>query len=246
MTELHIPKLIGHRGALASAPENTLAAIRQAHKEGATWVELDVMLTKDKQPVIIHDDKLDRISNGTGNVDDLTLEELRKFDFGSWFDKKFAGEKIPTLQEACELVHELGMGLNLEIKPYNDERSVETATVACTWVKNHWKGGSLLISSFQPDCLMVAKQIVPNVPRGALIWELPPTWKQIADHVGAYSLNVENTRQTKESVAELLATGRPVTVYTVNDAERAKQLFEWGVSSVFTDAPGPMKKALGL
>jgi glycerophosphoryl diester phosphodiesterase len=243
---LRIPKIIGHRGAKASAPENTLAAIRQAHLEGAKWVELDVMLTKDKQPVIIHDDKLDRVSNGTGNVDDLTLEELRKFDFGSWFDPKFAGEQIPTLKEAVDLIHELGLGFNLELKPYNTERAVETATVVCTWIKNHWKHGDLLISSFVPDCLMVAKAIVPNIPRGGLIYDQPPQWKEIADALGVYSLNVENTRQTKENVADLLSTGRPVIVYTVNDATRAKELFEWGVSSIFTDCPGAIKKALGL
>ncbi len=240
-----LPRLIGHRGAKESAPENTLASIREAARQGARWVEIDVMLTGDRQPVLTHDDTLDRTTTGSGPVAALDLAALRRLDAGSWFAPSFAGERVPTLPEAVELIRDLGLGLNLEIKPYPGQE-VATATVTLEILRPLWPTDRpLLLSSFEVACLEVARDRWPEIPRGYLIWEEPADWAAVADRVGAATLNVNHERQTAETIAAYRATGRPVLAYTVNDAQRAQRLFDWGVAAVFTDAPGRLAAELG-
>ncbi|MBP2311683.1 glycerophosphoryl diester phosphodiesterase [Azospirillum soli] len=240
-----LPRLIGHRGAKENAPENTLASLREAARQGAAWVEVDVMLTRDRVPVLIHDDTLERTTSGTGPVPDLTLAELRRLDAGSWFDPRFAGETVPTLEDALALIRDLGLGLNLEIKPYPGQ-DVATAEAAIATLKRLWPAGRpLLLSSFEVPCLEVARDLAPDIPRGYLLWDPPADWAAIADRIGAATLNVDQERQTAGTVAVYRATGRPVLAYTVNDPRRANELFDWGVAGVFTDAPGRLAAALG-
>ncbi len=239
-----LPRLIGHRGAKESAPENTLASLREAARQGARWVEVDVMLTRDRKPVLIHDDTLDRTTSGRGPVPERDRDQLRQLDAGTWFDPRFSGERVPTLEEAAALVVELGLGLNLEIKPYPGQ-DIDTATVALDTLRPLWPvGHPLLVSSFEVPCLEVARDLWPEIPRGYLIWEQPADWAAIADRVGAATFNVNQEWQTQDSVAAYRATGRPVLAYTVNDAQRAQTLFDWGVSAVFTDAPGRLAAEL--
>ncbi len=240
-----LPRLIGHRGAKESAPENTLASLREAARQGARWVELDVMLTGDGVPVLIHDDTLDRTTDGRGPVAGLTLAELRRLDAGAWFSPRFAGERVPTLEEALALLLDLGLGLNLEIKPFPG-REVPTAEAALAVLRRHWPAGRpLLVSSFEVPCLEVARAAAPDIPRGYLLWDPPADWAAVADRLEAATLNVHQDRQTAASVAAYRATGRPVLAYTVNDAGRARELFGWGVAAVFTDAPGRLAATLG-
>src|SRR4051794_34519268 len=105
-----LPKVIGHRGAKAYAPENTLAGIRTAAQQGARWVEVDVKLTRDGVPILMHDDTVDRTTNGKGAAATLDFAELRRLDAGAWFGPAFAGERIPTLEEALALVFDLDLG----------------------------------------------------------------------------------------------------------------------------------------
>lgn len=240
-----LPRLIGHRGAKESAPENTLASIREAARQGAAWIELDAMLSRDGVPVIIHDDTLERTTSGSGPVPDLDLAELRRLDAGSWFDARFAGEPVPTLEDALELARSLGLGLNLEIKPYPGQQEA-TARASLALLERLWPADRpLLVSSFEVPCLEVARDRAPGIPRGYLIWEEPADWLAIADRVGAATLNVNHEFQTPETVAAYKATGRPVLTYTVNEAERARTLFGWGVDALFTDAPGRLAAELG-
>lgn len=240
-----LPRLIGHRGAKESAPENTLASIREAARQGAGWVEIDVMLTRDQRPVLFHDDRLERTTTGTGPVASQDLGHLRQLDAGSWFAPRFAGERVPTLEEAVAVILDLGLGLNLEIKPYPGQE-VATATVALTALRPLWPAGRpLLLSSFEVPCLEVARDLWAEIPRGYLIWKEPEDWAVIADRVGAATLNVNQEWQTPETVAAYRATGRPVLAYTVNDSQRAQTLFGWGVTGVFTDAPGRLAAELG-
>jgi glycerophosphoryl diester phosphodiesterase len=126
---LKLPRIIGHRGACGYAPENTLESIRTAADLGIKWVELDVKLTKDGVPVIFHDETLDRTTNGHGNVAETFYADLQNLEAGSWYSDGFAGIKIPTLEEAAELLIDLGLGLNLELKPCPG-REKETAEIA--------------------------------------------------------------------------------------------------------------------
>jgi len=104
------PLLIAHRGGAAEAPENTLAAFRRALSLGVRWFELDVQMSRDRELVVIHDNTMDRTTNGTGEVGSLLFEGLRKLDAGSWFDPQYRGEPIPTLREALELFASHGAG----------------------------------------------------------------------------------------------------------------------------------------
>ena len=121
------PRLIGHRGAAALAPENTLASIRAAADSGVPWIEVDAKLAKDGVPVLMHDDTLDRTTAGQGPVVARTSGELGRLDAGSWFDPRFAGETVPTLSQCLAECRRLGLGLDLEIKP---DKGAEAVTAA--------------------------------------------------------------------------------------------------------------------
>lgn len=235
MTDLQ--GIIGHRGAAAEAPENTLAAIRQADLSGARWVELDVKLTRDGAPILFHDDRLERTSDGTGPVRERTLDELRGLDAGGWFDRRFTGEPIPTLEEALDLCLDLGLGLNLEIKPCPG-RERETAEVALATLSRQWPAAAPppLISSFSESSLRVAQHFAPDLPRGFLATSLPREWERRAKNLGCTSVNLGWQRLTRAEVDAVRAAGFTVLVYTVNDVERARRLLAWGVRAVFTDA----------
>ncbi len=233
-----IPRVIGHRGAAAHAPENTLESIRCAAAFGAGMVEVDVQLTRDEVPVIMHDDTLDRTTSGTGPVYDRTWKEIRELDAGSPFGRAFAGEHIPTLQDVLVLCRELEIGLNVEIKPYPGT-DVRTAEIALSALDAFGPlKGPLLVSSFSVESLRTAHKLAPHLPLGYLIYDRPDDWAAIANEVNAATLNFDHTRETSRTIAAYAATGRPLLSYTVNTAERARELFALGVAGVFTDFPG--------
>ena len=243
--QLDLPKVIGHRGAKSHAPENTLASVQLAHAQGARWVEVDVKLTADGVPVLMHDDRVDRTTDGHGAVRDMTLGEIRRLDAGRWFSEAYAGERVPTLEEFLDLAAGLGLGINLEIKPCAG-RERETAEAALELARRHWPAGlPVLVSSFAVPSLEAAMAAAPDWPRGYLMDEEAPDWRGTADRLAAATINVNARRQTAESVAAYRATGRPVLCYTVNDPARARVLFGWGVAGVFTDAPLEMLAGLG-
>ena len=111
-------KIFAHRGSKGTHPENTLASFKEAVRVGSDGIELDVHLTKDGHLVVIHDETVDRTTNGTGEIRNLTLAEIKAMDAGGWFHNKYAGEKIPTLEEVLLLLTELGFNgqLNIELK----------------------------------------------------------------------------------------------------------------------------------
>lgn len=242
---LKLPKIIGHRGACGYAPENTLESIKTAHSMGVEWVELDVMLTRDLVPVIFHDDTLDRTTNGSGNVADKDWEDIRHLEAGSWFADSFAGAKIPTLEETLELLIELGMGLNLEIKP-TPGKEVETAEVALDYLSRVWDDHDrLLISSFSHVSLETAMDMAPDWRRGLLLdTEWIPNWKEIAEHLDASVVNIDGNACTREQVEDIIDFGKPILAYTINDPRRARALYSWGVDGVFTDVPDVILEAL--
>ncbi len=238
MSKLEIPKIIGHRGACAYAPENTLASIRKAAAQGARWVEFDVRLTRERDLVVMHDDDVKRTTNGKGRVADLTLAELSALDAGAWFGSAFAGERVPTLAETIALLAELGLGANIEIKAADAEARV-TAEALARILAAHWPRAAPppLISSFEIEALAAMQAAAPQWPRGLLMKEIGGDWRSLLDQLGAATLNLDHRPLDGAKVAVARATGRPVLCYTVNDPARARQLFAWGVSAVFTDRP---------
>jgi glycerophosphoryl diester phosphodiesterase len=232
-----LPRVIGHRGAAASAPENTLAGIARAHALGCAWVEFDVKLSFDNVPMLMHDDRLDRTTDGKGCFAERSAAELKKLDAGSWFGPGFRNERIPSLAETVKLLAHLGMGANVEIKPCPG-REVDTGRRVALELRQTWpRGHGLLISSFSPAALKAARAVAPELPRGLLMESALPDWPQIVLRLGCVTLNPWEEPLRPETVAQAHALGLAVAVYTVNDPGRAALLRSWGVDSVFTDMP---------
>lgn len=242
-----VPRVIAHRGASASAPENTLAAFRRAHDLGARWVEFDVRVTADGRPVVVHDRTLERTTDGAGVVADLPLAALGDLDAGQWFDPVFAGELIPTLEEVLDLLVEMGMGANIELKA-DPGLETETAVVCLESARDLWPAAAppLLISSFSRLALQVARDIAPQWPRGLLIGGLTDDWRAGVESTGAWSLHCAAELLSAQGVAEVLDAGCRVMVYTVNDPGRALNLWDWGVDSIITDRPEALLPLAGV
>ena len=214
--------MYAHRGASIEFPENTLAAFRRAVELGSAGVELDVHLSKDNQLVVIHDDSVDRTTNGSGKIADLTLVEIQKLDAGT-------GEIVPTLKQVFDVV---SGRLKVDIE-------VKAAAVAEAVLREVEKYPNLdwLISSFYWDSLRYVRSKDPN----AELWVL---WRSatedaiaLAQEVGARLLNLEYSTVDKEQVAQLNDLGFKVGVWTVNDKEEAIRLRDIGVADICTDDP---------
>lgn len=245
MPKLFIPKIIGHRGAKAYAPENTLASIHAAADMGVEWVEIDSKLTKDDVAIVFHDDELNRTTSGSGLVAEADYKTISELDAGSWFGESFIGEKIPTLEEALDAIIERGLGVNLEIKPCPG-REIETAEVTLDVATRLWPDDKPppLISSFSHVSLETAFDMMPDWPRGLLIEDYFESWQAVAEHLEASTINIDGNKSTLDQIEEYLGFGKPVLAYTINDPEKARILFELGVSAVFSDVPDVIFEAI--
>jgi len=238
--------IIAHRGASAEAPENTLAAIALAIATGAPMVEVDTCLTADGAMVLIHDDTLERTTSGRGEVRRFHLESLRQLDAGSWFAPRFAGEKIPLLEEALDLVYGK-MAINIEIKSSAIEAAPrEGSTVGIEArlleaVKARGMLEQVLFSSFHPLALWRLRRFEPAV-RTASLRYLPHHGqrepREILAEVGSSALHVADHEASPELIDLCRRQGIPLRVYTVNDIRRYLELESQGVDAVFTDDPG--------
>ena len=230
--------VLSHRCGGTLAPENTLAGLAAAAALGCTGVEFDVMLSGSGSPVLMHDETLERTTDGRGRVADTPDEQLRWLDAGRWFDERFAGERVPMLKDVAERCIALGLSANLEIKP---SRGADEATgrLAASEAQMLWKGAPAqpLLSSFSMSALKAAAEVAPDLPRGLLVERIPVDWLARCTRIGAVALHLEAGQLDRESVARVRRTGLRVVAYTVNEPARAAELFGWGVNCVITDRP---------
>ena len=238
-----LPPVIGHRGAAARAPENTLAGLRSAKALGCAWVEFDVRLTADGAPVLCHDASLDRTTDRVGPVASQSLASVRQCDAGSWFGPAFAGERVPTLEEALALAAELDLGVNIEMKPGPGREYATAAAVASAVRRLGPAAPSLFVSSFLPAAIAASRDLAPQSRRGVLFRSVPSGWVGIAKRLDCFVIGVDHRRLRRWRVVEIRAAGYPVAAYTVNDPARARLLFAWGVTSVFSDMPDMILQA---
>ncbi|TWD36053.1 glycerophosphodiester phosphodiesterase family protein [Pantoea sp. SJZ147] len=230
--------LIAHRGAPLLAPENTLPSFQAAVEHGAMWIEVDVKLTKDMHPVIIHDDAVDRTTNGKGYVANLTLDEIRSLDAGVRYGHIFKGVKVPTLAETVGFVLDKGIGLQLEIKPTSGQE-IETAEIAITQLKSLWPAGEkkLFISSFSELSLQVAAKIMPDVPRGLAVCVPPKDPAALLARTDCQILHFLGDFATDDDLQRLSHSGIEFAIATINDPALARKYIDAGAQTVLSDIP---------
>lgn len=231
------PRFYAHRGASAHAPENTLAAFELAARQNAPAIELDVKLTADRRVIVLHDQTLNRTTNGSGPIRGLPLAAFRELDAGSWFSNEFRGEKIPTLDEVFETVGKK-LHINVELTNYASPWDGLADEVAAL-VKKFNLQDRVLFSSFFPTNLQITRKYLPGTPRGQLV--LPGAsgwWQRLAGNF--MDLQAEHPYHadvTEESVHRSHSRGRRVQVWTVNDPQEMQRLATLGVDAIFTDNP---------
>jgi glycerophosphoryl diester phosphodiesterase len=240
-----MPVLFGHRGACALAPENTLPSFEMALQHGANAIELDAKLTRDGTVVVIHDQTVDRTTNGTGKVNELTIQQIKVLDAGSKFNLRFKDVKVPTLEE---VFRSLGgkLLINVEltnyVSPFDDLVEKVAGLVGVAGLVD-----SVMFSSFLPRSLARMRQLIPHAKVGILAlrgalglfsrsfygrWYSP-------EYVHPYYSDVNEGYILKEH-----KRGRKVNVWTVNDLNAARMLRDWGVDGIMTDDPGSMRRHL--
>ena len=244
-TSLSHPLIIGHRGARAYYPENTIGAMRLAHKQGAHGIEFDVRLCKSGEVIVIHDLALDRTTNGTGNVSDLTLAEIRQYDAGQ-------GERVPTLAEIFEAMRDASTDgipflFNVELKNNETQGDGLEAAVAAV-VRQYDMGDRVVFSSFSANSIREILKHAPEVPRGFLYYgektlaalrNVDLSDMQLSFHHPHFALI------TPELMTELGAQHLGVNTWTVNERDDIRHMITLGVTGIIGDSPATIVEMLG-
>ncbi|NLE18685.1 MAG: glycerophosphodiester phosphodiesterase [Propioniciclava sp.] len=232
-----------HRGASGYAPENTLPAFELALEQGADGFELDVQLTRDDEVVVIHDETLERTTDGNGWVADHSLEDLRKLD-ASYGHEKYGGTRIPTLAEVFDLVRDTGTMVNVELKNSRIAyKGLEERVLAI--VEAHGMAHRVVLSSFNHYSLRHLVGLGSALPLGALYSE--PLWKpwQYAARLGATALHPSLAATRRKIVEKSHEHDLAVHVWTVNEPEDVQRMVGLGVDALITNYPDVARSLVG-
>jgi glycerophosphoryl diester phosphodiesterase len=239
------PLNLAHRGASAYAPQNTLAAFQLAEEMGADGIELDVHLTADGTLVVIHDFTVDDTTDGSGRVEDMNLAELKRLDAGAWFDARFAGQQVPTLDEVVDAVGD-EMLLNIELKTaaWHDQK-LERAVV--DFVHARGIGERVILSSFNPLAMWRIRRLDPALATGiiyspGLPLPLRRAWLRPMVHPAA--LHPHHSQVDARYVAWAHARGYRVHTWTVDDAAEMRRLIELEVDAIITNRPDVLRDVM--
>ena len=237
---------IAHRGASYYAPENTMPAFKLAVEMNADMIELDITLTRDGIPVVFHDQKLDRTTNGTGNIQHFLSRELGELDAGLWLNKEFTGTRIPTLENVLEWASGT-IALNIEIKKEAILKSIKPgiAEITCELVEQFGMTDQVVISSFSDEALIKSRNASPKIPTAHLI--NPYSWGskrnlKLMKKLGAVGLNLKHRQMRSRLMKQAELDKYPVWVYTVDDKEEMKKVIEKGATGIFTNRPDVLSK----
>lgn len=217
------PICIGHRGAKGHRPENTLSSFDFALQLGCPWIELDVYAVEDEL-LVIHDKRVDRTTNGSGLISEMSLEELRSLDAGD-------GQQIPTLDEVIALVNRR-CSINVELK--GPDTAIPVNQALHRYCEQGWKPESFLISSFYHSELEKADR---KFSRGALFADIPDDWLARAQALSAWSVNFDQNKVTNDLVQQAHEADLKVLVYTANELQDIERVIAVGVDGVFSDFP---------
>lgn len=232
MSAYPLPRWIAHRGGGALAPENTLEGFAVAVRLGFRAVEFDVMLTADGVPVLLHDETLERTTDGSGTLAEQSWQQVSALDAGCRFHKAWRGARIPCLDDALAACARRRLAANVEIKPapgHEAETGRRVAEVVAAW------GGTALLSSFSTAALAAAQAAAPDIPRALLVEAVPADWQRQLGDLGCLALHARAGNIDATLAEAAAAAGVPLAAYTVNDAGEAERLFSLGVAALFTD-----------
>lgn len=244
---MRLPWVIAHRGASGYAPENTFAAFRRAMELGAGFIETDIHLTRDARFVAIHDTTLERTTNGRGAVRNATLAELRQLDAGQWYDREFAGERIPTLEDILVFSRENDLVFYLEIK-YDTAWGLHHALVAA--IHNAQNTARTIVISFDPRTVAAVRQLDPSVMVGLLVDADDhgaadgPAIIKSATGAGARQLCLNSRLLTPEIIRQAHESDLHVVGWTLNEADEMRAAIRAGVDGVMTDVPDRLRGLL--
>jgi glycerophosphoryl diester phosphodiesterase len=232
---------VAHRGYSAVAPENTLPALAGALLAGATLVEFDVRTTMDGVPVVIHDRTVDRTTDGSGQVSELTLGEVRALDAGSWFSPAFAGLRVPLLSEVLDLLEASAgaAGLLLEIKA---PATLEQVKAILGQVADRDLLPRTVVQSFDPQVLALVREAAPDVRRGLLRLRFDAETVPLAKDLGVVCCNpaLGDVLGDPATVEALIRAGIDVLPWTANDMSQWPALVRAGVAGLITDRVGEL------
>ncbi|WP_170143611.1 glycerophosphodiester phosphodiesterase [Brockia lithotrophica] len=235
--------LYAHRGASQDAPENTLAAFREALRQGADGIEFDVQLSRDGVPVVIHDAELGRTTRAKGFVNEWDWEDLARLDAGSWFSDSFRDERIPSLEDVLRWARMTELRLNVELKNESGRFDRTALGKVVDLLRKYDLVERTVVSSFDHTLLAVLAREFPELRRGVLCFAR--LYRPEA-YVGALDADLHPfyLGVTKDLVSVLHARGRAVRPFPVNDGSTARAFAAMGVDAVITDRPGELRAAL--
>lgn len=228
--------IISHRGAAALAPENTLAAIRAATEHGVDFVEVDLRLTRDGHPILMHDERVERTTDGWGRVSHHTLERIRTLDAGRWFDPAFEGERVPTLEEFTQAIDDTPARAFIELK---DEWSVEQLAAVAAELRDHGLTNRVALLSFDLVTLEGLQAVAPEFARVLLTRELDEHTLETAITLNVSAIGTRETLATE--APEILERARTLGIasvaYTLNNESKWQVASDLGVDLIVTDDP---------
>lgn len=232
---------IAHRGASGYAPENTLAAFRRAVAQGVSFIETDLHLTRDAHFVAIHDETVDRTTNGKGAIQTMTLAEVRRLDAGSWFASEFMGERIPTLDEVLEFARKNDVVFYLELKPsgfWGGEHAL------ISQLRNSAEIARIVIISFDPVILASLRKIEPTLMTGLLYDGKLANPFDKAVEIGARQLAVRGDLVSPNFLQHARSLDLQVVCWTVNSPAHMRMLISAGVDGIMSDYPDRLLSVL--
>ena len=229
------PPVVAHRGGGKLAPENTLAAIDVGVRYGHLMIEFDAKLSQDNEIFLLHDDTLDRTSNGWGIAGELPWQKLAQLDAGGWFSAQFNGEPLALLRDVAARCRQHHLMANIEIKPTRGAEQ-ETGRAIALAARELWQGQTApLLSSFSYQALETAMAAAPELPRGLLLDAWQDNWRELTAALDCVSIHLNHRLLDAARTAALKAAGLRILVYTVNNPARARELLSWGVDAICTD-----------
>lgn len=230
------PRWIAHRGAGKLAPENTLAAFRLGAQHGYRMAECDAKLSADGVVFLLHDDTLDRTTDGHGIAGQQPWAALSLRDAGRWHSRQYAGERLPTLDGVARFCLANACLLNIEIKP-TPGLEEETGRVVAQEAARLWTGASIppLLTSFQPHALAGAKAVAPELPRGLLLESLWDGWLSHAQALGCVAIVCDRVLWDTDTMAAVHGAGMRALAYTVNEPQEAARLWALDIDGLITD-----------